>query len=90
MNIQSVFGALTIAGVILSGGCATSATEQDFGNSVRHTMAMQRTPPAPAPATEPTLDGERLESVLSVYRTMVGDPTPVVREAPVNGEQGAR
>jgi hypothetical protein len=68
-------------------GCAASPTERDFGNAVRHTVAQQRLAPQPAPDAEPTTDGQRLESVMTVYRSMVGDPLPVVRELTVEKGQ---
>lgn len=68
-------------------GCAASPTERDFGDSVRHTIAQQRIAPQPAPETPQGTDGQRLESVMSVYRSMVGDPLPVVREVLVEKAQ---
>lgn len=66
-------------------GCATSATERAFGDSVRSVVAEQRMAPEPR---EPELstDGERLENVMQQYRTWVGDPLPVVRQRPVEAQ----
>jgi hypothetical protein len=75
--------ALAAAGLLTLAGCAASPSEQAFGDAVRETMAAQRIAPAPAPDEEPTGDGQRLEGVMSVYRTMVGDPQPVVRQRSV-------
>jgi hypothetical protein len=75
---HKIFGfAALMLGATLT-GCATSQTEEEFGNSVRATMAEQRMQPQPSDGTTPSGDGQRTESVLNVYRNMVGDPTPVV------------
>lgn len=59
--------------------CASSPTEQSFGNAVRATMAEQRVYPAPQDGSEePGMDGPRAEAVLSTYRKTIGSPTSVV------------
>ena len=75
------FAALAIGATLT--GCATSQSEAEFGNSVRATMADQRMQPQPSDGTTPSSDGQRTENVLKVYRSMVGDPTPVVNSRAV-------
>lgn len=54
-------------------GCETppSAVEQDFGSSVRNTIALQTMQPG---MDAPSLDGEKAEEVLNVYRADVVKP----------------
>ena len=78
------FAALVIGATLT--GCASSQTESEFGNSVRATMADQRMQPQPNDGTTPVGDGQRTENVLNVYRTMVGDPTPVTNSRAVEQE----
>lgn len=90
MSSHNVIGTVVLAVAAVLSGCAASPTEREFGQAVRHTLAQQRVAPMPAPDTEPTTDGQRLENVMSVYRSMVGDPIPVVRELEVQKGQGAQ
>lgn len=61
-------------------GCASdnrTATERDFGDSVRSMIADQTANPYPAPPGEETGDGVRLENVLDAYRSDVGSRSSV-------------
>lgn len=89
MFSRNIVGSLVLGAAAVVSGCAASPTEREFGNAVRHTLAQQRATPAPAPDVDPTTDGQRVESVMTMYRTMVGDPVPVVREREVKKEAGA-
>ena len=83
---RTVFGFVALViGATLT-GCSSSQTESQFGNSVRATMADQRLAPQPSDGTTPSGDGQRTENVLKVYRSMVGDPTPVVNARTVEQE----
>ena len=90
MSSHTRYGTLFAVGALMLTGCSASPTERDFGDAVRHTMAQQRAAPAPAPAGDPTTDGVRMENVMSVYRSFVGDPSPVVREVIVEQGQGPK
>lgn len=62
--------------ILLSSGCAwqgETATERDFGNSVRTLVAEQTANPEPQPALTQTSDGQRLEQVIEDYRKTVGE-----------------
>lgn len=87
MIIEATLRIATVVWAAMLIGCAASPTERTFGDSVRHTIAQQRVAPQPAPDTPVGTDGQRLESVMSVYRSMVGDPLPVVREVQVEKSQ---
>ena len=79
------------ASLLISACTSVSPTEQDFRNSVENMIAKQQIKPTgPLQADEPIQsgDGRRLENVLTVYQTHVGDPTPVVREVKVEGGEG--
>ncbi len=81
--IRTVFAfTALLTGATLT-GCASSQTEAQFGNAVRSTIADQRMQPQPPDGAPAGTDGQRVESVLSVYRTRVGDPAPVVNTIPV-------
>jgi hypothetical protein len=82
MNINVMLRLAAFACVAGLVGCAASPTERAFGDAVRHTMAQQVIPPDPAPTEEVGTDGQRLEGVMSVYRTLVGEPRLVVGESP--------
>ncbi len=66
-------------------GCASSPVEDAYGDSVRSVVAAQRIEPQPR-EPELTTDGARLEGVMTIYRTWVGDPQPVVKQRPVEGQ----
>jgi hypothetical protein len=87
MNANQLLGAVLLASSACLAGCAASPSEEAFGDAVRQTMTAQRITPEPAPDAEPSTDGQRMEAVMSVYRTMVGDPLPVVRERAVERGQ---
>ena len=76
--IRKTFGfAALMMGATLTGCATTSQVDEQYGDSVRSTMAKQRIQPQPSDGTTPEGDGVRTESVLKVYRTTVGDPTAV-------------
>jgi hypothetical protein len=74
---------------LLTAGCSTySATEADFGNSVRNVIAKQQLGTGgPLDEDEPleSTDGRRIENVTRVYQTNVGDPSGVVGTKELNG-----
>ena len=81
--------ATMVLGTALSavlGGCATSATEEQFGNAVRDTLAQQRIAPEPAEDAVLSGDGARTENVINVYRSNMGDPGQVVGARKVSKE----
>ena len=83
--------ATAVAITILICGCQASSTEENFGSSVRNMIAQQQIESTgPLQPNEPLAsgDGRRLESVTTVYQSMVGDPGPVVRQIKVEGEGG--
>ena len=83
-----------VAAVTISCGCASySATKTDFGNSVENMISKQSVGTGGALAADEPInhgDGVRLMGVDSVYTSNVGDPSPVVRQAPAQrmGEGG--
>jgi hypothetical protein len=73
-NLPITLSLLLIAAAVA--GCnAYPTAKQDFGDSVRHMVQSQRVSTEPVD-TEPvrTGDGQRLNSVLEVYRTGVSRP----------------
>jgi hypothetical protein len=64
----------------LIAGCANYPEPDNirFGESVRHTIALQTTDPS---AGAPGLDGEKAEQVLRAYRGYVGSPETVTAGA---------
>jgi hypothetical protein len=66
--------------LLLIAGCATDGEPDNirFGESVRHTIALQTTDPN-AGATG--LDGQKAEQVLRAYRGYVGSPEAVTAGA---------
>lgn len=85
-------GAMLIT-VALLGGCDTygpTATELDYGNSVRNMVQSQTANPGPvddAPAESG--DAQRARNAIDVYRSDVGKPESVQREL-VIGADGSR
>ena len=70
---------LALAPVALSACAVYPRTEADFGNSVRQMISAQTANPGPAdPAAPAEGDGERLNTVVEVYRADVsrGDQAP--------------
>jgi hypothetical protein len=69
------------AAVLVSAGCESmnekTATEEDFGNSVRHMVQAQTVNPSPSTDMIQTGDGQRIENALESYRTDVGSPERV-------------
>lgn len=86
-SIKTTFS-LTVGALLLvmAGGCATpqTATEKDFGNSVRAMNRAQTMDPVAAVAPDPNApdrtDGPRLESVLEAYRGDVTESGANVRQ----------
>jgi hypothetical protein len=85
-------GAMAIT-VALLGGCDTygpTATELDYGNSVRNMVKNQTVNPGPVDeAPVEAGDGVRTRNAIEVYRTDVGEPANVNREL-VIGADGSR
>jgi len=81
-------GALALAAALLSAcaltGATPSATEEHFGESVRHMVEHQKANPEASrnPDPNPIMegDGPRLESVLETYRSDTGQPAEVERD----------
>lgn len=75
--------ALLASGLLLA-GCASEPAEPDitqdadFGNSVRHAIAIQTADPWSG--RRPGLDGERAINTLRTYRKHVGDPKQIEQE----------
>ncbi len=69
--------------VILLCGCAgQTRTETEYGKAVRNVVSKQQVAPrGPLRADEPqpSTDGRRMQNVIEVYQTSVGDPAAVVR-----------
>jgi hypothetical protein len=69
--------------LVAIGGCETSptATETDYGNSVRSMVRNQTVNPGPADtATVDAGDGERAQNSIDVYRKDVAQPEQVNKE----------
>jgi hypothetical protein len=85
-------GIPAIALCLALAGCAgvygPSATEREFGNSVRHVVESQKANPEASRDPDPNPvnygDGARLEPVLEAYRTDVGTPSEVKRDVLIN------
>lgn len=71
------------------GGCDTygpTATERDYGNSVRSMVRNQTANPTPADtASVPDGDGVRSDNALNVYRTDVTN-SDAKRQTPMGGD----
>jgi hypothetical protein len=71
-----------LAAVGLAACSANPRADADFGNSVRQMTRVQAFTTGPVDASPvDSGDGERIESVLEVYRTSVSRPTEV--QAPI-------
>ena len=84
-TIRSLLGCLAL--VTLSTACAwndDSATERDFGNSVRSMIANQTANPEPTAPDSEAGDGARLEAVLESYRSDAGSRQAIDREISVD------
>lgn len=74
---------LGLLAIAASVGCSSltppTATEQDFGNSVRHMISSQTANPNNPTNSDPINegDGERINNALETYRTDVGIPERV-------------
>jgi type IV pilus biogenesis protein CpaD/CtpE len=75
---------LTSLLTLLVSACATqeTATERDFGNSVRDMVARQTANPKPEAPGEESGDGARLEAVIDAYRSDAGSRQAIDR--PIN------
>jgi len=83
-TIRSLLSCLAL--VLLSTACAwddQTATERDFGNSVRSMIANQTANPEPAAPDSESGDGPRLEAVLESYRADAGSRHAIDREISV-------
>jgi hypothetical protein len=82
--------AVLLVSVLVAAGCSTySATEADFGNSVRNVIVKQQLGEGGALDEDEPLrstDGRRVENVTKVYQTNVGDPASVVRTMEITGD----
>jgi hypothetical protein len=87
MKLEHMQRAIALGLLAVLTGCAASPLERSFGEANRQTMAAQHIAPAPTPDDDPATDGQRLEGVMTIYRTMVGDPQPVVRQRTVEPAQ---
>ncbi len=87
MNRQKTAFALLSVGILSLWGCSNqpTATEQDFGNSVRQMVSAQTLNPD-AGDTEPveSSDPKRLEKALDTYRNDVSKPETVRRDPTVD------
>lgn len=86
MNTISKIALVAVGALTM--GCASTAVEDQFGDSVRHTMAAQivnkdaaENPPAGA---LDGIDGNRVQSILRVYREDVSKPEKVSDDIVVN------
>lgn len=72
----------------LAVGCSSTggqtATERDFGNSVRHMVKAQTANPSPSTDPVESGDGQRLEHALESYRTSVGKPESVKQDVVID------
>jgi type IV pilus biogenesis protein CpaD/CtpE len=91
-TIRSLLSCLAL--VLLSTGCAAwnkeTATERDFGNSVRSMIANQTANPEPAAPDSESGDGPRLEAVLESYRADAGSRQAIDGEIIVGPSGGNR
>jgi len=79
--------AVAVLGVAFLAGCSNNqtATEQDFGNSVRQMVRAQTLNPGPAdPAPVESSDPNRLENALETYRKDVARPESIRRDPTVD------
>jgi uncharacterized lipoprotein YajG len=89
MDMKNTFKRLLLilsSGLALA-GCAASHTEQTFGDAVRSVTSDQRLVAEVRDDQADVTDGQRLESVMTLHRTMVGDPAGVVRQRVVEQSQ---
>lgn len=86
LTTQIISGlSLTLAVTLMTACTSPSAVESDFGNSVRHMkQAQTMNPGTPSRETLETSDGDRLSTVLDVYRSDVARPE-VIQEDIVIG-----
>ena len=89
---RTAFGSVVTALIVVSltSGCATepTATEADFGNSVRQMIRAQTYNPDTLenPSREPVtgLDGEYAEAVVDAYKGDIAKPEQVRNEIQIN------
>ena len=73
------------------GGCETTptATEADYGNSVRHMVQSQTLNPTPADSAPVDIgDGVRAQNAIDVYRKDVARPEQVNKELTLGVDGG--
>ena len=73
-TIMRVIGCSCVAIALASCQTPPSKVEENFGSSVRHTIALQTDPEA---QTGYGLDGEKAQAVIDIYRTDVAEPETV-------------
>jgi len=72
---------IAIAALSGCGAYGPTATELDYGNSVRHVVQSQTlNPPSTDTAPVDGGDGDRVRNALEVYRTDVAQPEDVKRD----------
>jgi type IV pilus biogenesis protein CpaD/CtpE len=93
MIIKNNISTSALIGVALTGflaGCATAPrqVEKDFGSSVRGMNQAQILDPVAArnPDMTPvmTTDGQRMETVMGIYRSSVGEPQSVFESTEIS------
>lgn len=83
---QVIMASAMLALLGLTSGCyqGQTATEEDFGNSVRHMIRAQTLNPNPVYSDEESRtvpgDGERLDNVMDAYRNDVSKPEDVKKD----------
>jgi hypothetical protein len=79
---------LTICATLALAGCATSAVEDDFGNSVAAMIESQKAHPEVSANPDPNgvdgTDADRVVRVLETYREDVARPENVSQDIIVN------
>ncbi len=75
MNFTKTMAVLAVCAALSA--CTQTATEKDFGNSVRSMISAQTLNPEPQAGNPESGDGQRLEGVLEDYRGTVTKRTSV-------------
>jgi len=94
MNNRISTALVCLLPVLLAAGCASepTATERNFGDSVRSMVRAQVSDPStlanPSEATVDSTDGQMLEGALEAYRLTVADPGAVGSEITINVGSG--
>ena len=77
IKASSFLQLLPVLAFVLSGCATESATEKDFGNSVRNMISQQKYHPEDE---APGYDGQKSRKVLDAYRTDVPKPAEVDKQ----------